>query len=457
MKQVNAQDIIIATGGELVVGDTDVFVDQVTTDTRSVPERAVFFALKGERFDANDFLEKAVHAGATLIIAERVPKDFEAGSTTVVLVEDTLIALQRFAKWYRDQLNIPVIAITGSNGKTSTKDFARSVLSEAFSVNATKGNFNNHIGLPLSVLATEEHHTACVWEMGMNHPGEIAPLCRIAQPTVGMVTNIGTAHIEHMGSREGIAEEKGALPRSLAESASFLFPAGCDFGDYFKERTRAKCIPVGNGRGIVRAENLKMHTTSSEFDLVVQGRGRARVHLPVAGRHMINNALLAAGAGYVLGMSVEQIAKGLAKTELTSGRLRVYEVGGVTVFDDTYNANPESVAAALETLAETPVKNGHARVAVLGRMGELGAHEQAANVKLGSLAANRDLTVVTVGEGADRISNAARNAGGDAQHFEQVDEAASWLNSQASCGDIYLFKGSRAAGMERVMNMAFPE
>jgi UDP-N-acetylmuramoyl-tripeptide--D-alanyl-D-alanine ligase len=363
-----------------------------------------------------------------------------------------LLALQRLAVWWRKQLNIPVIGITGSNGKTSTKDFTAAVLSRKFKVSATVGNLNNHIGVPLTVLATTPEHTAAIWEMGMNHPGEIAPLCEIARPKYGIITNIGTAHIEFMGTREGIAEEKGMLARALPAEGILFLPATCEFRDYLRQRTKAHMIAVGNGRGLVRAENLRFGVDGTLFTLVIEGEATAEVSLPVPGRHMVTNALLAAGVGWKLGISPAEIAAGLSSAVLTGGRLGRYEFHGATVIDDTYNANPESMAAAIETLADTPVTEGSRRIIVLGRMGELGTHAPAAHLRTGALAAERQLTVVAVGEGSEGIAEGAKGA----SYFPDLDQAAQWLAREVKPGDVVLFKGSRSASVERVMHAAFP-
>jgi UDP-N-acetylmuramoyl-tripeptide--D-alanyl-D-alanine ligase len=452
MSPIDASTLARHAGGELTAGRGDVRANAVSTDTRTVPAGSVFFALRGERFDANDFAPQAIEAGASIAVVERWDGDCPEHAA-VIKVADSLSALQRFAAWYRRQRELPVVGITGSNGKTSTKDFTAAVLSRAYPVCATRGNFNNHIGVPLSVLTLEESHGAAVFEMGMNHPGEIAPLCEIAKPNLGIITNIGTAHIEFLGSREAIAEEKGALARSLPEDGALFLPVGCDFHDYFKRRTRARVITVGNGRGLVRAENLRQDEGRSSFTLVIDGKPSAEVDLPVTGRHMVTNALLAAGAGWFLGMEPEAIAAGLSSTRLTSGRLRRFISGGITIFDDTYNANPESMAAAIDTLAETPVRNGSGRrIAVLGRMGELGTHAAEAHLKVGRLAASRGLQVIAVGEGSEGIAEGA----GNAEHFPDEAAAAAWLAGHAKPGDVVLFKGSRSAAVERVMNQAFP-
>ncbi|MDB4369810.1 UDP-N-acetylmuramoyl-tripeptide--D-alanyl-D-alanine ligase [Akkermansiaceae bacterium] len=444
MKPYPLQQLAHAMSGSLLQGGEDCLISAgVSTDTRSITKGALFFALKGENFDAHHFLAQAVESGVGALVVQSdsgLPE-----GVPVVLVNDTLEALQALAKWYRIELGIPVVAITGSNGKTSTKDLTRSVLSQKFRVNATLGNLNNHIGLPLTVLSTEADDEVGVFEMGMNHSGELAPLCEIGQPDVSMITNIGTAHIEHLGSREAIALEKGTVARALSEKGTLLVPGDCDYVEEFRASTPAKVITVGDG--VIRAENIVPGESGSTFDLVIDGLGTVRTSIAVCGRHMISNALLAAGAGFVLGLTLDEIAAGLGNAELTSGRLRRYFSNEVTVIDDTYNANPDSVIAGLETLAGLP--GGGRRIAVLGMMAELGEHAAAAYPRIGQIASDLKVTLVTVGEDARSY--------GAKLHFKTQEEAATWLSGETSPGDIVLFKGSRMAAMERVMKLAFPE
>ena len=444
MKTYPLQQLVNAMSGSLLQGGEDCVISAgVSTDTRSIPKGALFFALKGENFDAHQFLVQAAGSGAAALVVQddsNLPDGIP-----IVLVKDTLEALQALAKWYRVELGIPVVAITGSNGKTSTKDFTRSVLSQKFRVNATLGNLNNHIGLPLTVLATAKDDEVGVFEMGMNHSGELAPLCGIGQPNVSIITNVGTAHIEHLGSRDAIALEKGTVARALKEEGTLLVPGDCDYVDDFRASTPAKVITVGDGS--IRAGNIKVEESGSVFDLVIDGLGTTRTSISVSGHHMISNALLAAGAGFVLGLSLDEISAGLEKAELTSGRLRHYQSNGVTVIDDTYNANPESVIAALETLANLP--GDGSRIAALGMMAELGEHALEAYPRIGSSARELGVTLVTVGE-------EARKYGAD-HHFTTHEEAAPWLSGEVSPGDVVLFKGSRMAAMERVMKLTFPE
>lgn len=452
MKPLTAQQIADILGVPLAAGRSDVLVSGgVSTDTRKLPNGSAFFALRGENFNGDLFARKALESGAAVAIVQEWQGE-APDNTAVIVVPDTLLALQRLAHWWRKQLDIPVVAITGSNGKTSTKDFTHAVLSRKFNVSATRGNLNNHIGVPLSVLATTPEHTAAIWEMGMNHSGEIAPLCEIARPKYGIITNIGTAHIEFLGSREAIAEEKGMLARALPADGILFIPATCEFLGHLRQRIHCSIIAVGNGRGLVRAENLRFEADGTSFTLVIEGAESAEVSLPVPGRHMVTNALLAAAVGWKLGISPAEIAAGLSSAVLTGGRLGRYEYQGATIIDDTYNANPESMAAAIDTLADTPVVNGARRIIVLGRMGELGRHAPAAHLRTGALAAERQLTVIAVGEGAEGIAEGANHA----PHFPDLDQAAQWLAREVKPGDVVLFKGSRSATVERVMHAAFP-
>ena len=452
MKPITAQQLADLLGVSIAAGRGDVMISGgVSTDTRTLPQGSAFFALRGENFNGDTFAVKALESGAAVAVVQQWEGEPPA-HTAVIVVPDTLLALQRLACWWRKQLDIPVVGITGSNGKTSTKDFTAAVLSKRFNVSATRGNLNNHIGVPLTVLATTPEHTAAVWEMGMNHPGEIAPLCEIARPKYGIITNIGTAHIEFLKTREAIAEEKGMLARALPADGILFIPATCDFHDYLRQRTKAHMVAVGNGRGLVRAENLRFEVDGTSFTLVIEGAEPVEVSLPVPGRHMVTNALLAAGIGWKLGVSPAEIADALSNASLTGGRLGRYEYHGTTVIDDTYNANPESMAAAIETLADTPVLNGARRIIVLGRMGELGVHAPAAHLRAGALAAERHLTVIAVGEGSEGIAEGAKNA----PHFADLEQAAKWLTREVKPGDVVLFKGSRAATVERVMRAAFP-
>lgn len=452
MKTLTAAQLAHILGAPLVAGDAEALAHAgVCTDTRKLVPGCVFFALRGENFDANAFAPQALAQGAAVVIVSDWNGETTQGA--VILVPDTLLALQKLASWWRDQLRIHVVALTGSNGKTSTKDFTASVLSQKFPTCATRGNLNNHIGLPLTVLETTLEHAAAVYEMGMNHPGEIAPLAAIGKPGIAIITNVGSSHIEFMGSREGIAREKAAIAEKLTAEQTLIIPHNCDFLDLIRTLTKASIFTTGGAEDAVRAENIREEDGCACFDLLIIGQAPVAVRLPVAGHHMVANALLAAAAGHLLGVSSEKIATGLSQATLTSGRLRRFVSQGVTVFDDTYNANPESMIAGLETLAQFSVSSHNKRYAVLGRMAELGDHAAEGARRVGEKAASLDLQLITAGDGADAIH---QHAGPNARHFATREEAATYLQSIISPGDAVLFKGSRTSAMELVMKLVFP-
>lgn len=452
MRPLTAQQLAEILGTVVAVGDPAVrATGGVCTDTRQLVPGGLFVALKGETYDADAFALAALTGGAAIALVGTWSGDVPAGKA-VLCVPDTLRALQQLAHWWRTQLDLPVVCITGSNGKTSTKDFTKSVLAQGFEVSATQGNLNNHIGLPLTVLATTPAHTAAVWEVGMNHAGELAPLCEIARPHHGIITHIGTAHIEYLGSRDAIAAEKSTLARCLPADGWLSVPGHCAYREYLCQSTRAAVMTVGGEGDPVRAEQVRMDADGSRFQLILEGDGRVEVALPVPGQHMLTNALLAAAIGWKLGVSLDGIAAGLSSAVLSGGRLRRIDYGGITVIDDTYNANPESMAAAIDTLAAWPVVHGGRRFVVLGRMGELGVHAPAAHRRTGELARERGLRVVAVGEGAEGIAEGA----GGALFFPDRVEAGHWLATELKPGDAVLFKGSRSAAVETTMHTAFP-
>mgnify|MGYP003219325308 FL=1 len=249
MTSLTAHGICNAIGGKLVSGPFDrVASGGVCTDSRALPPHAVFFALGGEKFDGNLFAPEASHTAAAVVVS-RVEEGMDP-SCAVILVEDTLKALQQLASWWRAGLTLTAIGLTGSNGKTSTKDLTASVLSQGFRTIATQGNLNNHIGVPLSILRASPADEAAVWEMGMNHPGELAPLCEMTRPKIGIITSIGTSHIEYLGSRENIAREKCTVARCLPEDGFMIFPADCDYAEMIRRSTRAACIECGIDSGL---------------------------------------------------------------------------------------------------------------------------------------------------------------------------------------------------------------
>src|SRR5438046_6451570 len=296
MNPLRLSQVAQFAGASLESGDGTVVINKISTDSRTIKRSELFVALHGENFDAHDFVEAAAKSGAAGALVNRnwnghVPENF-----ALIRAVDPLQAYQQIATNYRRLLRLKVLAITGSNGKTSTKDFAASVLARKFRVTKTEGNFNNHVGLPRTILEATSEDEVAVWEIGMNHPGEIAELSKIAAPGAPIITNIGVAHIAFLGSRETIASEKGALAEAIEPKGTVILNADDPFSERIAARTRAKVVFAGTTTGAVRAIEIRQSADGSEFT-IVEGAHRCRAQLPVAGSHMVQNALLAVAAG----------------------------------------------------------------------------------------------------------------------------------------------------------------
>ncbi len=437
------------TGGHIDGGNPALPIDTICTDSRALKAADLFLALRGDNFDGHTFVAEAARRGAVGAIVENALEGLPPGFA-VIRVGNTLGALQQISANYRRHLPLQVVAITGSNGKTSTKDFTAAVLGEHFHVTKTEGNFNNHIGLPLTMLRARSSDQIGVFEIGMNHPGEIAPLAALAAPDVAIITNIGVAHIEYMGSREAIAQEKGELAEALQPSGLVILNADDDFSKTIAARTKADAIFCGLESGDVRATHLRQDFTGMKFRLCADDRW-VDAELPVPGVHMVRNALLAVAAGRFFGLSLEECAEGLRKLRLTRGRLEQKIIGGIHFLDDTYNANPDSMSAALQTLAEMPSEGR--RIAVLGRMGELGTESEPGHRRVGKAAAELgiDCVIDVGGDPAFLAEEAARGGVANVLRAANTQEAVEALRAVAVPGDIVLVKGSRSAKMERIV------
>jgi UDP-N-acetylmuramoyl-tripeptide--D-alanyl-D-alanine ligase len=450
MNRLSIFQIAKLAEGELVAGDGNVLIDKISTDSRTLKRGELFVALCGESFDGHNFIEPAVKAGAAGAIVDLVWNGKTLPEFALIRAQDTLRAYQTLAANYRRALALRVLCITGSNGKTTTKDFAASVLARKFRVTKTEGNFNNHVGLPRTILEANSEHQVAVWEIGMNHPGEVAALAKIAAPDAAIITNVGVAHIEFMGSREAIALEKGALAKAVSAQGSVILNADDDFSKTIAQRTRAKVFFAGISSGSIRAGEINQSAGGSEFT-ILEGAHRCRAQLAVPGLHMVQNAILAVAAGRVFGVSLEEGAAGLAAAPLTKARLQIKQVHGVQFLDDSYNANPDSMKAALRTLVE--LDTAGKRIAVLGEMRELGEQSARGHREVGEAAAEFGIDhLIAVGGSAAAIADAARAAGlRNAATARSTTEAAELLGEIAAPGDLVLIKGSRAARTELVL------
>ena len=436
-------DIQHAIGGRLVGADPA--IAGVSTDTRAIAAGQLFVALRGERFDAHDFLDQAIAAGATALLvsdAARVPAGVPA-----LVVDDTRSALGKLAAAWRARFAIPVIAVTGSNGKTTTKEMIAAILKAQFgdTVLATRGNLNNDIGLPLTLLRLDETHRAAVIEMGMNHPGEIAYLAPLGAPSVAVVTNAQRAHLEGMGDMDEVAREKGGIFSGLAADGIAVINADDRYAPLWLQM--AGNHPV-RSFGIERAADVhaavRQHGLETLLTLAAP-EGKAEFRLPVPGRHNARNAVAAAAACLAAGVPLPAVVAGLERFPGVKGRLQVRAGrAGAVVLDDTYNANPDSVRAGIEVLAATIGR----KILVLGDMGEIGEASGQYHDEIGGYAKSQGVDLL-FGIG-DACQQAVRNFGEGARHFCNVDKLIAAVNRELGPETTVLVKGSRFMKMERV-------
>jgi UDP-N-acetylmuramoyl-tripeptide--D-alanyl-D-alanine ligase len=424
-------------------------VTKVVTDSRSIRAGDFFVALRGEQFDGHVFLPAVKNAAAAGAMVSDL--NVQLNGFPQIEVPETLGALQQLARRYRDQLRLTAIGITGSSGKTSTKEMIASVLAEKYSVIKTIGNYNNHIGLPLTVLGASSADDFGVFEMGMNHAGELMPLCEIARPDAAVITNIGTAHIGHLETREAIATEKSIVAESVPATGFVVLNANDDFTDWIAGRCRGRVIRAGLNLGEVKAQNIDESLKGATFTLV-HGSRETQVSLSVHGEHMVINACLAAAVGLQFGLTLEECAAGLAKATIPGNRFKIQNLGPLVVINDAYNANPDSMVAALKTATQFNVKGR--LVAALGRMGELGKESEAAHRRVGKAVADFGFDyLITVGDEAELIAEAASQSGLKSieragTHKQAIEALLNYLEP----GDLLLVKGSFSSAMDRVVH-----
>lgn len=451
MDKTSLFEIASMSGAQFLSSASSVVISNINKDTRTIKQGDLYVGLRGTNFDGNKFAAQAIEGGAAgLLLDSKEEAAKFVDSIPVLLAEDSLAALTKLASAWRAKLDLKVLGITGSSGKTSTKEFAAAVLGSKLKVVKTQGNLNNHIGVPLSILAATTSDQAAVWEIGMNHPGEIAPLAALIKPDCAIITNIGTAHIEYMKSRDAIALEKGMLAEAVHAGGSVILSAEDDKSPSIASRCRAKVVMTGLKDASLTATEIVSGTDKTTFKVLLHcgdNTTSAQASIPVQGVHMVQNALLAIAAGLEFGITLESAAKAVARAQLAGGRLEQRTHKGVTFLDDTYNANPDSMEAALSTLRLMPSEGR--RIAVLGKMGELGEYAAEGYSRTGCAAAKYADILVTVGNEAKQISKAARGAGFSRIHeVEDTSAAARIIDQLARPGDLVLVKGSRSARME---------
>lgn len=431
--------------------------DNVVTDTRRIKPGSLFVALRGERFNGEDFALDAVQKGAAGIVVSR---DFPAAKLEghvcpVLRVQDTLAAYQSLAHAWRMRFSIPVVAITGSNGKTTTKDLTAAVLSSLGLIHRTEANFNNEIGLPLTLLGLTEAHRAAVVEIGMRGLGQIAALAPVAAPSIGVVTNVGESHLEMLGSRDNIARAKSELVEAIEPGGTVVLNADDPRVAAMAQRCRprVKVLTFGvTARAMVRGGAIRAEGFASRFAVSFSGRPAVSFMLPLAGRHNVHNALAALAVGWALGLTPEDMGAGLARPALTGQRFECRRRGDYWIINDAYNASPASMVAALQTLSE--IAPGR-RIAVLGDMLELGEMAPEAHRRVGVAAAAAGVAaLVTCGEMGKVIAAGARSAGLTSVHYcGSQAEAGEVLRGLLQADDTVLFKGSHGMRMDKIIDL----
>ena len=449
------QFIAAACAAELKVGSLNAIVRHICTDSRLAKAGDLFLAIAGDKFDGHDFIQEVAARGVTAVMVDRRKIPATLPGCAVLAVDDVRAAYGKIAAVYRREFNLPLVVVGGSNGKTTTKELLASVLRQKFATLWSEASFNNDIGVPATLLRLEKTHTAAVLETGTNHPGELAPLVRMCGPQLGVITNVGREHLEFFGDLAGVAQEEGALAEELS-AESVLFVNGDNaWTEQLVRRTKARVVRVGLGAtNDWRAKGVRLDKQGVKFQVETarsEYGGEYRVNL--LGRHQVINALLAAAVGQQLGLDRAAILRGLAECAPAKMRLQFWEANGVRVLDDCYNANADSVLAALDTLCGLPLQGR--RVAVLGDMGELGAQAEAAHAEVGRRVAELGINqLIAVGRMAPVMAAAARAAGmARVFEFAEVPLAMNAVKNFVKPGDVVLLKASRAAHLERIADL----
>ena len=424
-----------------LVGDGGIRIARVHSDTRTLQPGDLFVALAGERFDAHDFLPQAA-ATAAAALAQR---GLEAAGLSGIEVPDTLAALGALATGWRAQFTLPLIAVTGSNGKTTVTQMIASILRAhaGEAALATRGNFNNHIGMPLNLLRLTGQHRVAVLELGMNHPGEIAELAAIAQPTVALVNNAQREHMEFMHTVQAVAEENGSVFAALPPGGVAVFPQGDEYAALWRQLAGGRrCMTFGDGGDV---HCVEAHWQGGAWQTTIATpSGSIATPLHIAGRHNVTNALAATACALAAGVPLEAVARGLAAFTPVTGRSRAFSAGKVTVVDDSYNANPDSVRAAIAVLADLPAP----QLLVLGDMGEVGDQGPQFSAEAGAQARAAGVQLFALGE---QSRHAVQAYGAGARHFDDMASLIAAVRTALPGVGSVLVKGSRFMKMEQVV------
>lgn len=450
MDRLRLAELAHATGGELRSADASFEVSRVSIDSRTLNPGDLFWALPGERTDGHQFAAAALERGAAAVVCQADRADTLSGPR--IVVEDTLAALQRLAAWYRARQDALIIGVTGSVGKTTTRGLIHAALSSQFSGVQSPASFNNHLGVPLSLLEIEQHHEFAVLEFGASHVGEIRDLTRMAQPEVGVITAIGRAHLAGFGGIDGIIRGKGELLEALPTTGFAVLPGDDPITRSLASRANCRTLFVGE-----QADNAVQAThVAAQDDKLTFAVDNTEFSVSVTGRHHLTNALIAVAIAREIGIDMTAIAEGLSRYVPSPGRCEWKSIGPWRVIDDTYNASPTAMNAALEVLSRAHMLPGRRRYAVLGDMLELGDAAGGEHHTLGATAAQMQLDgILTCGEWASAVAEGASRAGippGRIVATPQLDVLLTVLDCWLEPGDVVLVKGSRGMQMERVID-----
>lgn len=453
--KLNLNDIIIATSGTLVTGTDDCACTGIGIDTRTLKDGDAFIAIRGAHFDGHDFIEEAVKKGARAIVVMDGPRDCASAPVPVVKVADTVAALAALASWWRSRFSAPCVGITGSNGKSTTKEMVAAIAGSKGDVLKTEGNFNNLIGLPLTVFRWEERHAVAVLEMGMNAPGEIATLTTIARPDVGVVTNVTAAHLEKLHSVEQVAKAKGELFEAMDPSSIAVVNEEDPWVRAMGERFSGRIVSFGmqNDSMVQFRHMVSVGLESSELTFRIGGEERT-VHVPVPGTHNVMNALAAFAVGHALGIDIDVMIEHFSRFKPMAMRFECVQLAnGVRLINDSYNANPQSMHAAFRTVGAA--KRAGRFIAVLGDMYELGEQTAVLHREVGGDAARAGVNrLYALGAHGGEIAEGAARAGLNSSNvyvIDAMDRLIALVMGDMRAGDVVLVKGSRAMRMERLV------
>lgn len=445
---LNLEEIIKATNGEILIQNNNGIFNKISTDTRKIEKDNLFIALKGENFNGNDYTVAAVEKGAAIVIVDEVKFKAEELNNrgTIIKVKDTKVALGDIARFYRKKLGIKVVGITGSTGKTSTKDLVAAFLSGKYRVFKTQGNFNNEIGLPLMIFELSKEYDIAVLEMGTSNFGEINKLASIALPDIAAITNIGVSHIEYLKTRENILKEKMCIADFFNEENSLILNCENDMLKTVQKGHKFKLDKIGYEESFdLHAENLELTSETTAFDVVTKDNERHRFILNMVGQHNVLNALVGIQISREFGLTFEEMENGLRNFNATSMRLEFIKKDNFTIINDSYNASPDSMKAALEVLKN---HSGSRKIAILGTMSELGDYAKEAHTKVGEFSKGKADIILTTGEYKKCYEEGFM---GNTILFETKQELMEALARIIQQGDTILVKASRSAKFEEII------